>query len=128
AEQRLPCHRAEQWALEGTDKLHVPRSRIPAVTHVDGSARVQTVDERRHGRYYRLLRRFHERTGCPVLVNTSFNVRGEPVVCSPADAYRCFVNTDLDVLVLENHVLFKGEQAPEPVARREAYREQFALD
>jgi carbamoyltransferase len=97
------------------------------VTHVDGSARVQTVDPERHGRFYRLLRRFHEKTGCPVLVNTSFNVRGEPIVCSPADAYRCFLNTDLDALVLENHLLLKEEQSPR-AAGRTAYLSQLALD
>jgi carbamoyltransferase len=100
---------------------------LPAVTHVDGSARVQTVDAGRHGRFYRLLRRFHEKTGCPVLVNTSFNIRGEPIVCSPADAYRCFLNTDLDALVLENHLLLKEEQSPRG-PRRSHYPARLALD
>jgi carbamoyltransferase len=100
---------------------------LPAVTHVDGSARVQTVDAGRHGRFYRLLRRFHEKTGCPVLVNTSFNVRSEPIVCSPADAYRCFLNTDLDALVLENHLLLKEEQSPRR-PRRSHYPARLALD
>lgn len=127
ARQRLTGGFAADWEGDGLDKLHTPRSTIPAVTHVDGSARVQTVDARRHGRFHQLLRRFFERTGCPVLINTSFNVRGEPIVCSPADAYRCFVNTELDALVLENQVLLKAEQAPEP-ARRGAYLRQFALD
>jgi carbamoyltransferase len=125
--QRLPGDRAWEEAVRGLDKLKVPRSLIPAVTHVDGSARVQTVDELRHGRFYRLLRRFHERTGCPVLVNTSFNVRGEPIVCSPADAYRCFRNTGLDAVVLENHLLLKEEQAPAASGGVE-YVTQFALD
>jgi carbamoyltransferase len=107
--------------------LRVPHSRIPAVTHVDGSARLQTVDPERHGRFYRLLRRFHERTGCPVLVNTSFNVRGEPPVCTPADAYRCFLNTGLDALVLEDHLLLKDEQASGTPGPAE-YLAQFALD
>jgi carbamoyltransferase len=107
--------------------VHRSRTSLPAVTHVDGSARVQTVDAQRHGRFYRLLRRFHERTNCPVLVNTSFNVRGEPIVCTPAEAYRCFLNTDLDALVLENHLLYKEEQAP-PVQNRDAYRAEFVLD
>jgi carbamoyltransferase len=102
-------------------------SGLPAVTHVDGSARVQTVDARRHGRFHRLLKRFHEKTGFPVLVNTSFNVRGEPPVCSPAEAYRCFQNTDLDALVLENHLLLKEEQSALPPARAD-YLAQFALD
>jgi carbamoyltransferase len=90
-------------------RVDASRRTVPAVTHVDGSARVQTVDAS-HGRFYRLIRRFHERTGCPMLVNTSFNVRGEPIVCSPADAYRCFLATGIDVLVLERHLLYKGEQ------------------
>ena len=78
-------------SLWGIDKLNVPRSTIPAVTHVDYSARIQTVDPVRHGLYYKMMKRFYERTGCPVIVNTSFNVRGEPIVCTPADAYRCFM-------------------------------------
>jgi carbamoyltransferase len=85
-------------------------SAIPAVTHVDGSARVQTVDARRHGRFYRLLRRFGDRTGCGLLINTSFNVRGEPIVCSPADAWRCFMATNMDVLVLEDCIAYKADQ------------------
>ena len=89
-----------------------PRSTIPAVTHVDYSARVQTVDAERNPRFHRLLRAFHERTGCPVLVNTSFNVRGEPIVCTPADAYRCFLATDMDALVLEDVILVKDGSAP----------------
>jgi carbamoyltransferase len=111
----------------GLEKLGLARSRIPAVTHVDGSARVQTVNPRRHPRLYQLLKRFHERTGCAVLVNTSFNVRGEPIVCTPADAYRCFLNTDLDVLVLENHLLLKEDQSLRP-ADREPYLAHHALD
>jgi carbamoyltransferase len=94
----------------GFEKLKVCRSEIPAATHVDFSARIQTVDEKRHGLYHRLLKSFERRTGCPVLVNTSFNVRGEPVVCTPEDAYRCFRATGLDVLVLERFVLLKEEQ------------------
>ena len=89
------------------ERVNVPRSTIPAVTHVDYSARVQTVDETRHGRFYRLLETFYRDTGCPVLVNTSFNVRGEPIVCTPADAYRCFVATDMDALVLGDVLLVK---------------------
>ena len=109
-------------------RVSVPRSRVPAVTHVDYSARLQTVDERRHGRYYRLLRRFHALTGCPLVVNTSFNIRGEPIVCSPEDAYRCFMATDMDALVLEHHVLLKGDQPAGAEADREAYRAQYQLD
>ncbi len=110
-------------------RVNVVRSTIPAVTHVDYSARIQTVDEPRHGRFYRLLKTFERLTGCPVLVNTSFNVRGEPIVCRPEEAYRCFAATDMDALVLENHLLLK-ERLPEQVraSERAAYLEQFALD
>jgi carbamoyltransferase len=111
----------------GLDQLRIPRSTIPAVTHVDGSARLQTVDER-HGRYHRLLRTFTERTGCPVLINTSFNVRGEPIVCTPQDAYRCFLATRMDVLVLEDCVLLKTEQDGAALPDTDAYLAQFALD
>ncbi len=110
-------------------RVNVVRSTIPAVTHVDYSARIQTVDEARHGRFYRLMKAFERLTGCAVIVNTSFNVRGEPIVCRPEEAYRCFAATEMDALVLENHVLLK-EQLPESVkeAERAAYLEQFALD
>ncbi len=101
---------------------------MPAVTHVDYSARVQTVDAGRHGRYYRLLRRFHELTGCPALVNTSFNIRGEPIVCTPEDAYRCFMATDMDHLVLGNHLLGKDGQRLPGLEDAETYRAAFALD
>ena len=109
-------------------RVSVPRSTVPAITHVDYSARVQTVDDERHGRFYRLLRRFHERTGSPVLVNTSFNIRGEPIVCNPEDAYRCFMATDMDCLVLENFVLSKHDQPTMTVPDSERYRAQYALD
>lgn len=110
-------------------RVNVTRSTIPAVTHVDYSARIQTVDEERHGRFYRLMKAFERLTGCPVIVNTSFNVRGEPIVCRPQDAYRCFAATDIDALVLENHLLLK-EQLPQQArdAERATYLEQFALD
>ncbi len=98
----------------GLDKLKVARSVIPAVTHVDYSARVQTVDPERHGRYCRLIEAFERKTGCPILVNTSFNVRGEPIVCTPEDAYRCFMATNMDVLVVENFVLLKDRQPVNP--------------
>ena len=100
----------EDNRLEGTAKSNVPRSRIPAVTHVDYSARVQTVNANTNSRYYRLLKAFESRTGCSVLVNTSFNVRGEPIVCSPKDAYRCFMHTDMDFLVINDLFLSKKEQ------------------
>jgi carbamoyltransferase len=94
----------------GIDKLNVLRSQIPAVTHVDYSARVQTVDRDNHPLFHALLSRFDAKTGCPVLVNTSFNVRGEPIVESPADAYRCFMRTGIDALVMGNHLLRKADQ------------------
>jgi carbamoyltransferase len=98
--------------LRGLDLLGVDRSTIPAVTHVDYSARVQTVDAETNPRFHRLLRAFESLTGCPVLVNTSFNVRGEPIVCTPEEAYRCFMRTGMDVLVLENFLLEKRAQPP----------------
>jgi carbamoyltransferase len=121
----------ERRQLEDPDlcvRVSVPRSSIPAVTHVDGSARVQTVDRRRHGRVYDLLHRFHATTGCPVLVNTSFNIRGEPIVCTPEDAYRCFLATNIDCLVIENYVLMKAEQPIAAVQDAQAYRMQFSPD
>ena len=99
----------EQERLWGIELLKVPRSDIPAVTHIDYSARIQTVHEATHPRYYALLKAFEAKTGCGVIVNTSFNVRGEPIVCTPADAYRCFMRTELDLLVLENCVLEKAQ-------------------
>ena len=103
----------QQKQLFGIDKLNVPRSDIPAVTHVDYSARIQTVHKETNPRYHSLLTAFQERTGCPVLVNTSFNVRGEPIVCTPDDAFRCFMGTELDVLAIGNCLLLKEEQPPE---------------
>ena len=112
----------------GLDKLHQLRSEVPAITHVDNSARVQTVHEDRHPRFAGILRAFEARTGCPVLINTSFNVRGEPIVCTPEDAWRCFMGTNMDVLVLENCVLLKEEQPGGDEVRNEDYLQQFALD
>ncbi len=109
-------------------RVAIPRSRIPAVTHVDYSARVQTVDPVRHGRFYRLMRRFYETTGCPVIVNTSFNIRGEPIVCNPEEAFQCFLATEMDVLVLENCVLMKEHQPAGSLQDAEAYKAQYALD
>jgi carbamoyltransferase len=110
-------------------RVNIPRSTLPAITHVDYSARIQTVDESRHGRFCRLIRTFEQITGCPVVVNTSFNIRGEPIVCTPQDAYRCFLATDMDVLVLEDFVLRK-EQMEKKVAEAEKarYLSQFELD
>jgi carbamoyltransferase len=89
---------------------------------------VQTVDRKRHGKYYELIRKFKEKTGCPVIVNTSFNIRGEPIVCTPQDAYRCFIGTEMDVLVLENCVLFKEEQKELSEEEVRKYKGTFALD
>jgi carbamoyltransferase len=111
------------------NRVNIVRSTIPAVTHVDYSARVQTVDGRRNPRFHGLMQAFHALTGCPVLVNTSFNVRGEPIVCTPRDAYRCFLATDMDVLVLENHVLLKSQlKDTSSAAERAEYLAQFQLD
>jgi carbamoyltransferase len=111
------------------NRVNIPRSTIPAVTHVDYSARIQTVDAERNPRFHGLLERFFVRTGCPVLVNTSFNVRGEPIVCTPADAYRCFLATEMDALVLEDHVLLKENLTGEARAvARDEYLSQFQLD
>jgi carbamoyltransferase len=109
-------------------RVSVPRSTLPAITHVDYSARIQTVDAERHGRYYRLMRRMYERTGCPVIVNTSFNIRGEPIVGNPDDALRCFLATEMDVLVLEDCLLLKQRQDPASLASAEAYKALYALD
>ncbi|MGH7399154.1 MAG: carbamoyltransferase family protein, partial [Candidatus Rokuibacteriota bacterium] len=122
-------HRREmtesEQALFGIEKLNVPRSSIPAVTHVDYSARVQTVHRETNPLYHRLLSAFKARTGCSVLVNTSFNVRGEPIVCTPEDAFRCFMGTEIEVLVIGNCYLAKEEQ---PASLRLDYKNAFALD
>jgi carbamoyltransferase len=112
----------------GIEKLRYARSTIPAVTHVDHSARVQTVDDGRNPLLHRLLTAFHRRTGCPVLVNTSFNVRGEPIVCTPEDALRCFLATDMDVLVMGRSVVLKSEQARVDAQVRREHLAQFQLD
>lgn len=122
--KQLAMTQAEQ-ELFGIEKLNVPRSTIPAVTHVDYSARIQTVHPETNRRYYDVLNRFRELTGCPVLVNTSFNVRGEPIVESPADAYHCFMGTDLDVLVVGNSILHKEDQ---PRALLQSYEHAYELD
>lgn len=107
----------------GLDLLYVKRSDVPAITHVDFSARVQTLTEERNGMFYRVAEAFHKKTGCPVLINTSFNIRGEPIVNTPQDAYRCFMYTDMDALVLENCILLKEEQPPMPGA--DEYKAKF---
>jgi carbamoyltransferase len=116
----------EQQQLFGIEKLNIPRSKIPAVTHVDYSARIQTVHEETNPRYHHLIRHFEAQTGCGVVVNTSFNVRGEPIVCTPEDAYRCFMRTEMDYLVLENFLLAKTEQKVEE--QDESWKTEFELD
>lgn len=114
--------------VEGLSAINAVRSVIPAVTHVDNSARIQTVDARRHGRFHRLLTAFHEQTGCPLLINTSFNVRGEPIVHSPQDAWNCFTATQMDVLVLGRCVIRKSAQKHQPAVNLNEYIGKFPLD
>jgi carbamoyltransferase len=123
--RRLPM-RDDAQALWGIERLNVPRSTIPAVTHVDYSARIQTVRRETSPLYYDIIEAFHRKTDCPVIVNTSFNVRGEPIVCTPEDAYRCFMRTQMDALVLENYVLLKEEQPA--IADDGAWQKEFVLD
>jgi len=116
----------EEKKLFGIEKLNIARSSLPAITHVDYSARIQTVSEKSNPRYYGLIKAFKKRTGCPTLVNTSFNVRGEPIVCTPQDAYRCFMRTEMDVLVMQNILLFKSDQIVSE--QNENWRQEFELD
>ena len=116
----------EHASLFGIDKLNVQRSDLPAITHVDYSARVQTVHKTTNPRYHALLNEFDKRTGCAVLINTSFNVRGEPIVSSPSDAYRCFMRTEMDYLVIENFILGKASQPP--WEEETNWQEEFELD
>ena len=115
----------KQKKLFGIDKLNIKRSEIPAVTHVDYSARIQSVNKETNKRYYDLISKFKEKTGCPVIVNTSFNVRGEPIVNSPTDAFNCFMGTELDYLVIGNCVLDKSKQNSK---LKKDYRKEFELD
>lgn len=132
-EHRVPID-PEQLRIMSDDpdlrrRVNVVRSLVPAITHVDYSARIQTVDEGRNPRFHRLLNEFYRQTGCPILVNTSFNVRGEPIVCTPQDAYHCYRATDMDALVLEDVVLLKNAVAREvDVVARRQYLAQFQLD
>ena len=119
---------ADQEELEGLDLLKVRRSSVPSVTHVDHSARVQTVDPLRHGRYYHLIKRFEAKSGCPLVINTSFNVRGEPIVCTPENAWKCFMATDMDVLVMENCILVKEDQPKIESTEVDRYLEKIDLD
>ncbi len=116
---------SDESNLFGIDKLNIVRSQIPAVTHVDYSARIQTVDRKQNPKYHALLSKFKDITGCPVVANTSFNVRGEPIVCTPEDAFRCFMGTELDLLVIENFILQKDEQDPN---LKLDYKNEFELD
>jgi len=115
----------EEEALFGIDKLNVPRSSIPAITHVDYSARIQTVHANTNPRYHALISKFKEKTGCPLVVNTSFNVRGEPIVCTPTDAFKCFMGTEMDVLVVGTYVLYKNHQDK---SLKENYENRYELD
>ena len=116
----------EQKQLFGIDKLNIPRSTLPAITHVDYSARVQTVSKETNSRYYNLIKSFKKLTSCPLIVNTSFNVRGEPIVCTPQDAYRCFMRTEMDILVLQNQFLYKYAQPKKETD--ETWKQEFELD
>jgi len=125
AEHRRRAMTESEKSLFGIDKLNVSRSEIPAVTHVDYSARLQTVHRETNPRYHALLSRFKTLTGCPVVVNTSFNVRGEPICCTPDDAFRCFMGSEIDTLVIGNFFLRKEDQDP---ALRLDYRDRFDPD
>ena len=111
--------------LFGIDKLNVPRSTIPAITHVDYSARIQTVHSDTNPMYHSVISKFKQKTGCPIVVNTSFNVRGEPIVCTPLDAFKCFMGTELDVLAIGNFLLIKDEQDKN---LKENYKDRYDLD
>jgi carbamoyltransferase len=113
---------------KGLDKLKLARSVVPAITHVDNSARVQTIDPERNPRFYGIVSAFKQKTGCPVVINTSFNVRGEPIVNTAQDAYRCFMATHMDALVIENFVLLKDQQPNAQAFDRAAYLREFSLD
>jgi carbamoyltransferase len=119
----VPENATDLW---GIDLLNVPRSDIPAVTHIDYSARVQTVHKDTNPKYHKLLEAFEALTGCPVIVNTSFNVRGEPIVGNPEDAYRCFMRTEIDVLVLGNQLVYKADQ--KAIENDVDWRKEFVLD
>tara|TARA_B100001175_G_scaffold309259_1_gene310709 strand:- start:354 stop:1439 length:1086 start_codon:yes stop_codon:yes gene_type:complete len=115
----------EEDSLFGIDKLSIKRSIVPAITHIDYSARVQTVHKETNPIYHSLITKFYELTNCPMIVNTSFNVRGEPIVCTPQDAFNCFMGTELDVLVINNYLMVKNEQDPKLV---KSYEKEYELD
>ena len=116
---------AEENSLFGIDKLNIVRSSVPAITHVDYSARIQTVHPETNAKFYEIISKFKEKTGCPLVINTSFNVRGEPIVCNPIDAFKCFMGTDLDMLAVGNYLLIKEKQNK---ALKENYKERYELD
>ncbi len=123
-ERRLPQPSGEEMPM--LERLKVKRSDIPAITHLDYSARLQTVNQKDKPDYHAVISEFEKLTGCAVIVNTSFNVRGEPIICTPEDAYRCFMRTEMDVLVIENCMLFKNEQPP--WQKKEDWRRELELD
>ncbi|MBT5093765.1 MAG: carbamoyltransferase [Halobacteriovoraceae bacterium] len=125
-EDQLTAIKLEEKKLFGIEKLKIPRSKLPAITHVDNSARIQTVHSETNPRFHKLISSFKKKTNCGVLVNTSFNVRGEPIVCTPQDAYRCFMRTEMDFLVLENYIINKKDQPV--VAEDESWKQKFELD
>ena len=124
-EQKRLSVSQENELLFGIDKLNVPRSSVPAITHVDFSARIQTVHADTNPLYHAVITKFKQKTGYPLVVNTSFNVRGEPIVCSPLDAFKCFMGTELDILVIGNYFLLKDEQ---DTSLKENYQERYELD
>jgi carbamoyltransferase len=124
-ERRIEMTEQEQ-GLWGIEQLHVPRSDVPSITHIDYSARVQTVSRETNPDYYDLIKMFEDDTGYGIVINTSFNVRGEPIVCTPEDAYRCFMRTEMDYLVLGSHLLAKSDQPP--WQEEGDWRDEFQLD
>ncbi|HDP35724.1 MAG TPA: hypothetical protein ENN29_11520, partial [Candidatus Hydrogenedentes bacterium] len=125
-QERLRCLTDAEKQAQGFDKLRVVRSDMPAITHVDNSARVQTINRNDHPLYYEMVAAFHKKTGCPVVINTSFNVRGEPIVCTPEESYTCFMRTKMDYLCMGSFLLDKTEQ--EPWEEEDDWREEFELD
>ena len=118
--------KSKEENLFGLEKLKIKRSTIPSVTHIDYSARIQTVSESTNKRFYKLIKSFQSKTGCPIVINTSFNVRGEPIVCTPEDAFNCFMRTEMDILVLQNQILLKSKQ---PLTEKEEkWKQEFELD
>ena len=115
----------ENESLFGIDKLNIKRSIVPAITHIDYSARIQTVHKQTNPVYHSLITKFYELTNCPMVVNTSFNVRGEPIVCTPEDAFNCFMGTELDVLVINNFLMIKSKQDPQLI---KSYEKEYELD